>query len=150
MFSTLSNIERLIAIIVLAALVLSVGFMSYVAYNNYSKLTLANSTIENQALKIENADIQAEYLIQSVNLSEESNAKLLKERASLAKINEQYSKDIQLLNSQNIESQQQIKQLRQSSNEATKAWANDCVPVSAVSLLKYARASGCNQNRSTD
>ncbi|MDO6489312.1 hypothetical protein Q4503_16575 [Colwellia sp. 6_MG-2023] len=146
MFSTLSNIERLIAIGILAYSV----FISYINFINHSQLKSANSTIEKQGLEIENAAIQAEYLIQSVNLSEESNAKLLKERASLAKINEQYSKDIQLLNSQHIESQQQIKQLRQSSNEATKAWANDCVPVSAVSLLKYARASGCNQNRSTD
>jgi hypothetical protein len=142
MFSTLSNLERLIAIGILAYS----GFISYINFINHSQLKSANSTIEKQVLEIENAAIQAEYLIQSVNLSEESNAKLLKERASLAKINEQYSKDIQLLNSQHIESQQQIKQLRQSSNEATKAWANDCVPIDAVSLLTYARASSCNQN----
>jgi hypothetical protein len=150
MFNTLSSLERLIAIGITIVVLLFIGFISYIAYSNYNELTEANSIIEKQALKIENAAIQAEYLIQSVNLSEESNAKLLKERASLAKINEQYSKDIQLLNSQHIESQQQIKQLRQSSNEATKAWANDCVPIDAVSLLTYARASNCNQNSGTN
>lgn len=124
--------------------------MSYVAYNTNRNYTEARKVIENQALTLENSEIQKEYLTNSLNLSKKSNAKLLKERDSLAKINEKYSREIITLNAQHSRSQQQIKLLRQSTNETVKAWANDCVPNSAISLLKYARAEDCNKNGSSN
>jgi Tfp pilus assembly protein PilE len=145
-FSTLSNIERLIAIAVLAVLVLCVIGVSYYAYNTHRNYTEARNVIKNQALRLENSEIQKEYLTNSLNLSEKSNDKLLKERDSLAKINEQYNAELITLNAQHSNSQQQIKLLRQSTNETVKDWANDCVPFSAISLLKYARAEDCHTN----
>lgn len=146
MFNLLSSVER----IIIAGLIAVICFLSYSIYNINKNLVTANTIIENQALKIENSAIQAEYLTQSINLSEEANAKLLKERASLAQINEQYSKDIQALNEKHFKTQQQITQLRNSTNEHIKTWANSCVPSSSVSLLTYARAESCNQNSSAN
>jgi len=140
--SIFSSIERIIIAVLLACVI----FVSYVAYNTNRNYTEARNTIKNQALKLENSEIQKEYLTNSLNLSEKSNEKLLKERASLAKINEQYNAELITLNAQHSNSQQQIKLLRQSTNETVKDWANDCVPFSAISLLKYARAKDCHKN----
>lgn len=124
--------------------------MSYVAYNADRNYTEARNVIENQAFQLENSEIQKEYLTNSLSLSEKSNAKLLKERDSLAKINEQYNAELITLNAQHSNSQQQIKLLRQSTNETIKDWANACVPSSAVGLLKYVRAKDCYANSSTN
>ena len=140
------NLERIIIAVLLACVV----FVSYYTYSTHRKYTATRITIENQALQIENREIQKEYLTQSVKLSEESNAKLLKERASLAKINEQYNDELIKLNSQYITSQQQIKNLRNSIDEHTKKWASDCVPASAIGLLSNARAENCHANSSAN
>lgn len=146
MLSIFSSIER----IIIAVLIACVIFTSYYAYNTQRNYTQSRKVIENQALKLENSEIQKEYLTQSIQISEKSNAKLLKERESLARINEQYSKDIQVLNAKHIQAQQKIEQLRNSTNEHTKKWANDCVPADAIGLLSHARAASCDANSSTN
>ena len=142
MFNILSSIER----IIIAALIAVVGLLGFSIYNTNQELTSAKTVIKNQASKLESSELQVEYLTQSVEIAEEANAKLLKERASLARINEQHSKIIQVLNKKHLDAQQQITQLRDSTNEAVKKWASDCVPVSAIELLSHARAASCHKN----
>lgn len=146
MFSIFSNIER----IIIAVLIACVLFASYYAYSTNKNYVASRKVIENQALKLENSEIQKEYLTQSIQTSEESNAKLLKERESLARINQEYSNSIQRLNSQHTKAQQEIIKLRNSTNEAIKDWAVDCIPDYAISLLLYARANRCHKDSSTN
>lgn len=146
MLSFFSSIER----IIIAVLVACVIFVSYVSYNTHRNYTASQITIENQALQLENLAIQEEFLIQSVNLSEQSNALLLKERDSLSLINARYSQRVDELNKQFSTAQLEITNLRRSHDETIKKWATHCVPFSALRLLTNVRAENCHTNSGTD
>ena len=142
----LLNIEKY----VIAALLAALAYTAYQLTSLGDDLTLANQTIEAKSATIENLSIQSEYLAQSVKLSEEQNTKLMRERESLSRSNQNYQIKVGELASNLSEAQSNIEKLRESSNEAVNKWANDSVPCDAVRLLKYARAASCDKNGSTN
>lgn len=146
MLKLFGSVERLIIL----ALLVVVAMLTYSASSIQVELKAANSAIEQKDLAIENAAIQAEYLTQSVKLSEQANARLMKERESLAKINAQHSAEIAKLNKQFHFAQTQIAKLRSSNDKAVNDWANSAVPCGAISLLKYARNKSCDENSSAN
>lgn len=147
MFKALfSSIERIAIVALLAAL----AYATYQLVTIENDLTEANKTIKTKSLEIDNLTIQTEFLAQSVELTEKQNQKLIRERESLSRINQAYQDEVsQLTNSLNT-SQSEIDKLRESSDEATKQWANDSVPCDAIRLLKYARTSECDKDGGTD
>ncbi len=147
MFKALfSSIERIAIVALLAAL----AYATYQLVNIENDLTEANKTIKSKSLEIDNLTMQTEFLAQSVELTEKQNQKLIRERESLSRINQAYQDEVsQLTNSLNT-SQSEIDKLRESSDEATKQWANDSVPCDAIRLLKYARTSECDKDGGTN
>lgn len=147
MFKALfSSIERTAIVALLAAL----AYATYQLVSIENDLTEANKTIKTKSLEIDNLTMQTEFLAQSVELTEKQNQKLIRERESLSRINQAYQDEVsQLTNSLNT-SQSEIDKLRESSDEATKQWANDSVPCDAIRLLKYARTSECDKDGGTD
>lgn len=147
MFKALfSSIERIAIVALLAAL----AYTTYQLVTIENDLTEANKTIKSKSLEIDNLTMQTEFLAQSVELTEKQNQKLIRERESLSRINQAYQDEVsQLTNSLNT-SQSEIDKLRESSDEATKQWANDSVPCDAIRLLKYARTSECDKDGGTD
>ncbi|WP_217874290.1 hypothetical protein [Pseudoalteromonas shioyasakiensis] len=147
MFKALfSSIERIAIVALLAAL----AYATYQLVTIENDLTEANKTIKSKSLEIDNLTIQTEFLAQSVELTEKQNQKLIRERESLSRINQAYQDEVsQLTNSLN-NSQSEIDKLRESSDEATKQWANDSVPCDAIRLLKYARTSECDKDGGTN
>lgn len=146
MLKLLGSVERLIIV----GLLIAIAALTYSASSIKAELKTAKQTIEQKDLAIENAAIAAEYLTQSVKLSEQANAKLLKERESLAKINAQHSAELAKLNKQFHFAQNQIAKLRSSNDKAVKDWANSAIPCDAISLLKYASSKSCDENRSAN
>lgn len=146
MLKLLGSVER----VVILALLIAIAALTYSASSIKAELKTAKQTIEQKDLAIENAVIQAEYLTQSVKLSEQANAKLMKERESLAKINAQHSAEIAKLNKQFHFAQTQIAKLRSSNDKAVKDWANSAIPCDAISLLKYASNKSCDENSSAN
>eukprot|EP01093_Parvamoeba_rugata_P020422 TRINITY_DN9901_c0_g2_i1.p1 TRINITY_DN9901_c0_g2~~TRINITY_DN9901_c0_g2_i1.p1 ORF type:complete len:113 (-),score=25.00 TRINITY_DN9901_c0_g2_i1:44-382(-) len=108
MLKLLGSVER----VVILALLIAIAALAYSASNIKAELKTAKQTIEQKDLAIENAAIQAEYLTQSVKLSEQANARLIKERESLARINAQHSAELAKLNKQFHFAQPQIEKLR--------------------------------------
>lgn len=147
MFKALfSSIERTAIVALLAAL----AYATYQLVSIENDLTEANKTIKTKSLEIDNLTMQTEFLAQSVELTEKQNQKLIRERESISRINQAYQDEVsQLTNSLNT-SQSEIDKLRESSDEATKQWANDSVPCDAIRLLKYARTSECDKDGGTD
>lgn len=147
MFKALfSSIER----IAIVALLVALAYATYQLVTIENDLTEANKTIKSKSLEIDNLTMQTEFLAQSVELTEKQNQKLIRERESLSRINQAYQDEVsQLTNSLNT-SQSEIDKLRESSDEATKQWANDSVPCDAIRLLKYARTSECDKDGGTD
>ncbi len=147
MFKALfSSIERIAIVALLAAL----AYATYQLVSIENDLTEADKTIKTKSLEIDNLTMQTEFLAQSVELTEKQNQKLIRERESLSRINQAYQDEVsQLTNSLNT-SQSEIDKLRESSDEATKQWANDSVPCDAIRLLKYARTSECDKDGGTD
>lgn len=147
MFKALfSSIERIAIVALLAAL----AYATYQLVSIENDLTEANKAIKTKSLEIDNLTMQTEFLAQSVELTEKQNQKLIRERESLSRINQAYQDEVsQLTNSLNT-SQSEIDKLRESSDEATKQWANDSVPCDAIRLLKYARTSECDKDGGTD
>lgn len=146
MLKLLGSVERLIIL----ALLVVVAMLTYSASSIQVELKAANSAIAQKDEAIENAAIQAEYLTQSVKLSEQANAKLMKERESLAKINAQHSAELAKLNKQFHFAQTQIAKLRSSNDKAVNDWANSAIPCDAISLLKYASNKSCDENSSAN
>ncbi|MDN3390869.1 hypothetical protein [Pseudoalteromonas sp. APC 3691] len=142
----LLNIEK----IVIAALLAALAYSAYQLASLDDDLKLANQTIEAKNATIESLSIQSEYLAQSVKLGEEQNIKLIRERESLSRINQEYETKVSNLTGSLHQAQFSIEQLRESSNEKVNQWANDSVPCDAVRLLKYARAASCDKNGSTN
>ncbi len=142
----LLNIEKY----VIAALIAALAYVTYQFVTLDDDLKLANQTIEAKTAAIEALSLQAEHLTQSVKLSEEQNTKLMRERESLSRINQNYQVKVGELANNLSQAQSNIEKLRESSNEAVNQWANDSVPCDAVSLLKYARAASCDKNGSTN
>ena len=142
----LLNIEKY----VIAALIAALAYVTYQFVTLDDDLKLANQTIEAKTAAIEALSLQAEHLTQSVKLSEEQNTKLMRERESLSRINQNYQIKVGELASNLSEAQSNIEKLRESSNEAVNKWANDSVPCDAVRLLKYARAGSCDQHGSSN
>ncbi|TVU79862.1 hypothetical protein FQP85_21970 [Pseudoalteromonas neustonica] len=142
----LLNIEKY----VIAALIAALAYVTYQFVTLDDDLKLANQTIEAKTAAIEALSLQAEYLTQSVKLSEEQNTKLMRERESLSRINQNYQVQVGELANNLSQAQSNIEKLRESSNEAVNQWANDSVPCDAIRLLKYARAASCDQNGSAN
>ena len=142
----LLNIEK----IVIAALLAALAYSAYQLASLDDDLKLANQTIEAKNATIESLSIQSEYLAQSVKLGEEQNIKLIRERESLSRINQEYETKVSNLTGSLHQAQFSIEQLRETSNEKVNQWANDSVPCDAVRLLKYARAASCDKNGSTN
>lgn len=142
----LLNIEK----IVIAALLAALAYSAYQLASLDDDLKLANQTIEAKNATIESLSIQSEYLAQSVKLGEEQNIKLIRERESLSRINQEYETKVSNLTGSLHQAQFSIEQLRESSNEKVNQWANDSVPCDAVRLLKYARASECDKDGGAD
>lgn len=142
----LLNIEKY----VIAALIAALAYVTYQFVTLDDDLKLANQTIEAKTAAIEALSLQAEHLTQSVKLSEEQNTKLMRERESLSRINQNYQVKVGELANNLSQAQSNIEKLRESSNEAVNKWANDSVPCDAVRLLKYARAASCEKNGSTN
>jgi len=147
MFKALfSSIERIAIVALLAAL----AYTTYQLVTIENDLTEANKTIKSKSLKIDNLTMQTEFLAQSVELTEKQNQKLIRERESLSRINQAYQDEVSQLTNSLHTSQSEIDKLRESSDEATKQWANDSVPCDAIRLLKYARTSECDKDGGTD
>ena len=142
----LLNIEK----IVIAALLAALAYSAYQLASLDDDLKLANQTIEAKNATIESLSIQSEYLAQSVKLGEEQNIKLIRERESLSRINQEYETKVSNLTGSLHQAQFSIEQLRESSNEKVNQGANDSVPCDAVRLLKYARASECDKDGGAD
>lgn len=146
MLKFLGSVER----VIIAALIVTILALTYSANNLRKKSIADGQALENLELALDKAAQTNKYLGQSVKLSEQSNAKLLKERKSLAAINAQHSDELALLNSQINIAQENIQKLRSSNDSTIKVWANHCVPDYAISLLKYAEPQSCNRNNSTN
>ena len=147
MFKALfSSIER----IAIVALLVALAYATYQLVTIENDLTEANKTIKSKSLEIDNLTMQTEFLAQSVELTEKQNQKLIRERESLSRINQAYQDEVSQLTNSLHTSQSEIDKLRESSDEATKQWANDSVPCDAIRLLKYARASECDKDGGTD
>lgn len=142
----LLNIEKY----VVAALTAALAYVTYQFVTLDDDLKLANQTIEAKTAAIEALSLQAEYLTQSVKLTEAQNLKLMRERESLSRINQNYQIKVGELASNLSEAQSNIEKLKESSNETVNLWANDSVPCDAVRLLKYARTASCDKNGSTN
>lgn len=136
--------------LIIVGLLIAIAALTYSASSIKAELKTAKQTIEQKDLAIDNAAIQAEYLTQSVKLSEQANAKLLRERESLAKINAQHSAELAKLNKQFHFAQTQVAKLRSSNDKAVNDWANSAIPCDAISLLKYASNKSCDENSSTN
>ena len=147
MFKALfSSIER----IAIVALLVALAYATYQLVTIENDLTEANKTIKSKSLEIDNLTMQTEFLAQSVELTEKQNQKLIRERESLSRINQAYQDEVSQLTNSLHTSQSEIDKLRESSDEATKQWANDSVPCDAIRLLKYARTSECDKDGGTD
>lgn len=146
MLKLLGSVERVIILALLAGLFA----LTYAADSLKKKSLAANQTIAHLELALDKADQNNKHLAKSVALSEISNAKLVKERNSLAAINTRHSERLLFLNEQIYVAQQNIEKLRGSNDSTTKNWANHCVPDRAIGLLKYAEPQSCNRNDSTN
>lgn len=146
MLKLLGSVER----VVILGLLIAIAALTYSASNIKAGLKAAEQTIEQKDLAIENALVKAEYLTQSVKLSETANARLMKERDSLAKINAQRDVELAKLNDRFHFAQTQIAKLRSSNDKAVKDWANSAIPCDAISLLKYASNKSCDENSSAN
>lgn len=146
MLKLFSSIERVTIVALLAAL----AYATYQIVIIESELKEANKKITTKSLEIDNLTMQAEFLTQSVKLTEKQNAKLISERNTLSRLNNAYQLEVSSLTSRLHKTQTEINKLRESSDEAIKTWANDSVPCDAVRLLKYARASECDKDGGTD
>lgn len=146
MLKLFSSIERVTIVALLAAL----AYATYQIVIIESELKEANKKITTKSLEIDNLTMQAEFLTQSVKLTEKQNAKLISERNTLSRLNNAYQLEVSSLTSSLHKTQTEINKLRESSDEAIKTWANDSVPCDAVRLLKYARASECDKDGGTD
>lgn len=129
------------------AIVIAGGLVFYHFDSIKRDLADAKAEVVLRDRAIEDMGVQAEYLAQSVRFSEQANAKLLKERESLAKINKQNKQALNELSVQYHLAQSQIANLRTSSDDTIKTWANDCIPNNAISLLKYAKPEACKGSR---
>ena len=146
MLKLFSSIERVTIVALLAAL----AYATYQIVIIESELKEANKKITTKSLEIDNLTMQAEFLTQSVKLTEKQNAKLISERNTLSRLNNAYELEVSSLTSSLHKTQTETNKLRESSDEAIKTWANDSVPCDAVRLLKYARASECDKDGGTD
>lgn len=146
MLKLFSSIKRVTIVALLAAL----AYATYQIVIIESELKEANKKITTKSLEIDNLTMQAEFLTQSVKLTEKQNAKLISERNTLSRLNNAYQLEVSSLTSRLHKTQTEINKLRESSDEAIKTWANDSVPCDAVRLLKYARASECDKDGGTD
>lgn len=146
MLKLFSSIKRVTIVALLAAL----AYATYQIVIIESELKEANKKITTKSLEIDNLTMQAEFLTQSVKLTEKQNAKLISERNTLSRLNNAYQLEVSSLTSSLHKTQTEINKLRESSDEAIKTWANDSVPCDAVRLLKYARASECDKDGGTD
>ena len=146
MLKLFSSIERVTIVALLAAL----AYATYQIVIIESELKEANKKITTKSLEIDNLTMQAEFLTQSVKLTEKQNAKLISERNTLSRLNNAYQLEVSSLTSSLHKTQTEINKLRESSDEAIKTWANDSVPCDAIRLLKYARTSECDKDGGTD
>lgn len=146
MLKLFSSIKRVTIVALLAAL----AYATYQIVIIESELKEANKKITTKSLEIDNLTMQAEFLTQSVKLTEKQNAKLISERNTLSRLNNAYQLEVSSLTSSLHKTQTEINKLRESSDEAIKTWANDSVPCDAVRLLKYARASECDKDGGAD
>ena len=141
MITTLfSSIER----VLILALLLALAYATYQLAQSESDLNAAQTTIKTKNAQLETLSIQAEYLSQSVKLSEQQNQKLMRERDSISRINSEYERRIEIITSELAVTQFEIDSLRGSHNETVKTWANNSIPCDAISLLKYTRTANCN------
>lgn len=141
MITTLfSSIER----VLILALLLALAYATYQLAQSESDLNAAHTTIKTKDAQLETLSIQAEYLSQSVKLSEQQNQKLMRERDSISRINSEYERRIEIITSELAVTQFEIDNLRESHNETVKEWANNSIPCDAVRMLKYARSADCN------
>ncbi len=141
MITTLfSSIERALIL----ALLLALAYATYQLAQSESDLNAAHTTIKTKDAQLETLSIQAEYLSQSVKLSEQQNQKLMRERDSISRINSEYERRIEIITSELAVTQFEIDSLRESHNETVKKWANNSIPCDAISLLKYTRTANCN------
>lgn len=93
---------------------------------------------------------QVEMLANNLVNAEKQNKRLLKERTLLEQIREKHQAQLTSIENQLQTTNSQLDALRQSTNETTKNWANDCVPSAVISVFKYANARACNQNSRTN
>lgn len=132
--------------IVIAALIAALAYTTLTMLGIEDDLKSAEQTIKTKDLALDNMAAKVEFLHQSVDLSEQQNLKLIRERESLSRINQAYQSKLSGLTENLHKAQFEIDQLRDSSNETVNKWANDSVPCDAVRLLKYARAENCHKD----
>jgi cell division protein FtsB len=99
-------------------------------------------TAQVEQLKAEHAVKQAEVntLAAAVELSDYTLARVLAERESITAIRAKADAEQARLRTELTKANAQVAQLRVSTNEHVKDWANTVVPTDAVRLLKYAAA----------
>ncbi|WP_024590508.1 MULTISPECIES: hypothetical protein [unclassified Pseudoalteromonas] len=113
---------------------------------------LTKALDDNKQLKasVQSYKTHAEYLANSLADANKQNKQLLKERDLLARLRADHQQQLTSIQTQLQYSTAQLDALRLSSDETTKSWANDCVPIAVISVFKYARVEACSKDGGSD
>lgn len=129
---------QFIVIACIAALFVFMGLQLIAASNNSKALTKQVNGLSAQ-LAVTQAD--AASLESALTQSANDKQKLLDERISIERIRARSAAEQERLRNELASINYQVQQLRVSTNEHVKDWANTAMPGDAIRLLKYAAAS---------
>lgn len=130
------------------ATMLSIAVVRYVGLE--SDLTKALDDNKQLKASVQSYKTHAEYLANSLADANKQNKQLLKERDLLARLRADHQRQLASIQTQLQHSTAQLDALRLSSDETTKSWANNCVPIAVISVFKYARVGACSKDGGSD
>jgi len=136
--------------VIFSALVVMLAISVFRYLGVSAELDEARDSNEQLLGTIQSYKNQVEMLANNLVNAEKQNKRLLKERALLEQIRAKHLAQLTSIENKLQTTNSQLDALRQSTNETTKNWANDCVPSAVISVFKYANARACNQNSRTN
>ncbi|WP_254795389.1 hypothetical protein [Arsukibacterium indicum] len=136
-----------------AALMVAFSVMAVQLYDANTDKKELTTQVTNLHAIVATKQAEVTTLADAVEVANTTNKQLLAEREVVAAVRAQAKANEARLRTELKELNAKVDELRVSSNDHVKEWANTVVPTDALRLLKYAAQGGdadSNSNRSTD
>lgn len=139
--------------IILAAVAVAAiafGSIAIKVNSDANEIATLTSQVETLKEKVVNKQVESDFLASELELSEFTLGRVLKERESIAAIHAANDKEQDRLRTELALANAEVAELKVSSDEHTKDWANTVMPAAAVRLLKYTDTGSNNPDGDSD